>query len=67
MKKTILVILVLLAFMTNTFSQIEDFDYKPENTFGSIVKISPLNFYWGSVPLTGEYGAGFEYKYYRNR
>jgi len=62
MKKIILVIFVLFAFMANTFSQIEDFDYKPENTFGSIVKISPLSFYWGSVPLTGEYGLGLEYK-----
>lgn len=60
--RKILNLLILLFTFGNAFSQFADLEFKEKKTYGSVIKISPLQFMWGTVPLTGEYGFSYEYK-----
>lgn len=61
MKKT-LIFLTLFFILGNSYSQFADLEFKEKKTYGSVIKVSPLQFMWGTIPLTGEYGLSYEYK-----
>jgi len=67
-KHLFLIILLFLLTSTLVTAQKYNFDDEPEadisgkNNYGMIIKIAPFPTYWGTIPLTGEYGFALEKK-----
>ncbi len=63
MKKLFFLSILTVCFFQNSYSQIDQkyLDVK-DNNYSYIIKFSPYSTFWGSVPLTGEYGLSVEYK-----
>ncbi len=58
-----LIVLISVSLIKAQHYRAEDFgDTKKFSNFGKIIKISPLQFFYGNMPLTGEYGFSVEQK-----
>ena len=65
-----LFLIILLFLLTSGLVKSQKYDFDDDddtkvpdkNNYGMIVKIAPFPVYWGTIPLTGEYGVALEKK-----